>query len=212
MRRATGPTLIIAAFAIGVLAASVVPAAARRAHCRHCAVPFQTLVPVPEIEGPPPIYPYGQIPDPGVPYNDIPFGWDDRGSGGPPASQNFPYSQGFVLTYTVRHTDEARPGGALSRYAEVGKALAGCWSSSDATRKDWHEMTLRVSFKRDGSINGIPRIQHLDAPGDAGEHSKLQSDFIATLDQCAPLRFTPALGAAIAGQIFAIRFIQAKDT
>ena len=140
---------------------------------------------------------------------DIPFQWDDP-QDAPSFSDSPPLPQGFVLTYRIRHGDAPGPSGPIDRYAEVGAALAACWATNGATG-DWREVTLRFSFRRDGSINGIPRVQHLDAPGDAGAMDKLRSAFLSTLDRCTPLRFAPSLGQAIAGQIFAIRFLLAKD-
>lgn len=196
-REAAGAVLALAALLV-----SAVPAAARLRHCRACEAPYgyDPWTDLPEEDLPPGGYPYG----------DIPFQWDDHAN--PPFSENPPLPQGFVLTYTVRHGSQPRPKGPLNRYADVGRALAACWASSDATTKDWREVTLRLSFKRDGSINGVPRVQYINAPGDASTLSNLRSGFLSTLGQCAPLTFSPSLGAAIAGQIFSIRFVQAKDT
>jgi hypothetical protein len=140
---------------------------------------------------------------------DVPFQWDDP-EDAPPAADNPPLPQGFVLTYRIKHGQAAGPANPLNRYAEVGAALAACWASS-ATTEDWRDVTLRFSFRRDGSINGVPRVQHIEAPGDAPALEKLKTSFLSTLDHCTPLRFSSSLGQAIAGQIFAIRFIQAKD-
>lgn len=142
----------------------------------------------------------------------LPFGWDE-GAQAPPEIAPFP--QGFVLTVLV--TPSAIPtrdgGHALDRYAEVAPALGRCWSPLlEVADAKWRDVTLRVSFRRDGSVNGKPRIVHVSAPADPDAVDRGRRSLLAALDHCTPLPFTPALGRAIAGQIFAIRFVQQRTS
>ena len=68
-------------------------------------------------------------------------------------------------------------------------------------------MTLRLSFRRDGSLFGRPRMTYVKAVGGADGEAALATSIFAALQACCPLRFTPALGAAIAGRTFLIRFV-----
>ena len=65
-----------------------------------------------------------------------------------------------------------------------------------------------MSFRRDGSIFGKPRITYIKAAGGTdGEAALATSIYAAAIAACSPLRFTPSLGAAIAGRTFLIRFV-----
>ncbi len=89
-----------------------------------------------------------------------------------------------------------RPGG-------VAAALAACWHPPH----EGDEITTRLSFRRDGSVFGKPRITYMKAAGGADGEAALATSLIRAVASCAPLRFTPALGEAIAGRVLLIRFV-----
>ena len=64
---------------------------------------------------------------------------------------------------------------------------------------------MRLSFSRSGTVIGEPRVTYIRAPAQAGLREKIVSSVLAAVKACTPLPFTPALGAAIAGRMFAIR-------
>jgi hypothetical protein len=136
------------------------------------------------------------------------FGREDE----TPFSDNPPLPEGFVLTVPVggdREPDEAPSPAVLNRYPEVAGALSRCFDpAASLGTRSWGEITLRVSFKRDGSVNGIPRIIYPAAPSDPALATELKSSLLSALAHCTPLHLSPSLGGAIAGQIFAIRFTQ----
>ena len=92
----------------------------------------------------------------------------------------------------------------LGRYVEVGQALGACFPATPGLT--WGAITLRVSFRRDGSVFGEPRIPFSDAPTPE-QKAALARSLLAALKGCTPLHVSPSLGGAIAGEIFAIRFI-----
>lgn len=127
--------------------------------------------------------------------------------------QNAPYTQGFVLDVVTPTSDDDKPqrpaSGALTRYRQVADQLAQCWRPpSTFDGSSWAQVTLRVSFKRDGSINGVPRIPYSDQGLTEAARSDLRQSLMAALQRCTPLNLSSGLGAAIAGQIFALRFIE----
>ena len=139
---------------------------------------------------------------------DIPWAWDDAP---PPPVAPF-YPQGFALTVPLR-PNRPGPGPAshpvLTRYRDVGDALGMCWNpDADLRSGHWHEVTLRTSFKRDGTVNGVPRVVYVSATAEPKTRESLAASLLAALSACTPLNVSPSLGNAIAGQIFAIRFIQ----
>ena len=86
---------------------------------------------------------------------------------------------------------------------DVARSIARCWHPPH----EGDEITLRMSFRRDGSIFGKPRITYEKASGGADGEAALANSIFAAIEACSPLRFTPSLGAAIAGRTFLIRFV-----
>ena len=124
-----------------------------------------------------------------------------------------PYPQGFAIDVPVvpgrdRRADAA-PHGRLTRYREVADALAACWAPpAQFDDHPWNQVTLRVSFKRDGTVNGLPRVPYVDEGLTGTARSGLTQSLMGALKRCTPLPLSATLGAAIAGQIFALRFIE----
>ncbi len=118
-----------------------------------------------------------------------------------------PYSlpHGFTLTVPMGPGPMPAAPNPLTRYAQVATALGACWHPPTPDDADWSDITLRVSFKRDGMINGLPRIPYV-AAADAARRAAVENSLLGALRACTPLPFSPSLGAAIAGEIFAIRF------
>ncbi|MDX7952911.1 hypothetical protein P7D22_17230 [Lichenihabitans sp. Uapishka_5] len=130
-----------------------------------------------------------------------------------PPSIPSPYPQGFVLDVPMRSdpdgSEPVAPFGVLNTYRAVADALGRCWRPPPRfAGQRWTTVTLRVSFKRDGSVNGMPRIPYADPGLTADARSGLNQSLTAALQRCTPLKVTPGLGSAIAGQIFALRFIE----
>jgi hypothetical protein len=106
------------------------------------------------------------------------------------------YSNHFIIT-----TDERRSG-LVHLPKEVGPSLAACWQAPHAG----DQVTVQLSFKRDGSIFGKPRINYAE-PVSASSSQELTESILKAIDACVPLQLTPRLAANIAGQVFVIRFI-----
>jgi hypothetical protein len=67
-------------------------------------------------------------------------------------------------------------------------------------------ITITFAMKRDGSLLGIPRISYSHFNGNVVDSRRFVEDVRHALNSCLPLKITPALGAAIAGQIFFVTF------
>ena len=114
------------------------------------------------------------------------------------------FAHGFHLSVKVGAGQSFAVPPTLGRFAEVGPALGRCFTPP--TDFAWNSVTLRVSFRRDGSVFGEPRVPYSDA-ATADQKSALARSLLDGLKRCAPLPLSPSLGAAVAGEIFAIRFI-----
>ena len=114
------------------------------------------------------------------------------------------FAHGFHLSVKVGDGQTFASPPVLNRFAEVAPALGRCFSPPAGVT--WGSVTLRVSFKRDGSVFGLPLVPYSDA-ATADQKSDLAQSLLAGLKRCTPLPLSPSLGAAVAGEIFAIRFI-----
>jgi hypothetical protein len=106
------------------------------------------------------------------------------------------YSSQIIIT-----TDERRSG-PVDLPPEVGPSIAACWQAPH----QGDQIAVQLSFRRDGSIFGKPRINYVK-PMDSLSTQALTESIFKALDACLPLQFTPRLAANIAGQVFVIRFI-----
>lgn len=109
-----------------------------------------------------------------------------------------------------RSQDDAPPTlGTVNTLRDVGRAIQSCWDPGEV-RYSGQEITILVSFKRNGEVLGKPKITHYRAgePNAANRDAFTQAVRDAFV-RCSPLPFSPALGAAVAGRPFTFRFIDA---
>ncbi len=69
------------------------------------------------------------------------------------------------------------------------------------------DVTVRFAVRADGSLIGERRVSYLAAPVDARARELLARSALAAVESCAPLPLSAGLGQAIAGRVFAVRFI-----
>jgi hypothetical protein len=88
--------------------------------------------------------------------------------------------------------------------------LYSCWRPPPASRANPIDITVIVSFNREGAILGQPRITY--ESGNAGDNDRIayRIAVMETLQRCAPLPFTEGLGGAVAGRPFAVTFRSRK--
>jgi len=96
----------------------------------------------------------------------------------------------------------------LNTIAEVFAALEACWVPPDLDQsRAGMQITVMVAFKRSGELLGKPRITY-ESPGATEEERMTYRAALAqALARCLPLRFTDALGGALAGRPMTLRFI-----
>jgi hypothetical protein len=94
----------------------------------------------------------------------------------------------------------------LDSIRDVVARLHSCWKPPPASRANPIDITVVVSFNREGAILGRPRITHESANATDDERLAYRIAVMETLQRCTPLPFTEALGRAVAGRPFAIPF------
>jgi hypothetical protein len=99
----------------------------------------------------------------------------------------------------------------LDTIRDVVARLVGCWKPPPLSRANPMDITVLVSFNREGRILGHPRITHESEQ--ASDHDRLQYRIavMEMLQRCTPLPFTEALGGAIAGRPFVVPFRTRKS-
>src|SRR3982074_1295034 len=107
-------------------------------------------------------------------------------------------------------TMQAEPG-QVDNIKEAFARLRTCWKPPPASRANPHvEITVIVSFRRDGTILGRPKITYESEHATDNDRLEYRIAVMETLQRCTPMPFTDAMGGAIAGRPFAIRFQNRK--
>jgi hypothetical protein len=105
-----------------------------------------------------------------------------------------------VLLPALAAGEPARPKGPLNTLADVRRALQGCWQwPPRAEARAGMELTVRLSFKRDGEIFGA-RITYQSRNVSEEERALYHGALLQALSRCSPLPLSPGLGEAIAGR------------
>jgi hypothetical protein len=91
----------------------------------------------------------------------------------------------------------------ITRVHGIATGIAACWRPPH----DDDQVTVRISFTREGAVIGEPRIVYVRSSGGRGDDDALARSMMAAIRDCTPLNFSARLGAAIAGQVLNIRFI-----
>jgi hypothetical protein len=101
-----------------------------------------------------------------------------------------------------------KPQAPLNTLKDIGAALQACWvpPPMDQSRPGM-QITVQMSFKRTGELLGQPRITFESAGASDDERLAYRIAVAQTLQRCAPLPFAKALGNAVAGRPFTMRFI-----
>jgi hypothetical protein len=89
---------------------------------------------------------------------------------------------------------------------DVYAKLHSCWRPPPASRANPIDITVIVSFNREGAILGQPRITYESANAGDTDRVAYRIAVMEALQRCTPLPFTEGLGGAVAGRPFAVTF------
>ena len=114
-----------------------------------------------------------------------------------------------TLAQTQRPGMGVAPQGPLNTLIDVRDAIRGCWKWPPMSEvRQGMELTIRLSFKRNGEIFGA-RLTYETPNVSDDERRMYYGVLLEALKLCSPLPFSPSLGEAVAGRPFIFRF---KDT
>jgi hypothetical protein len=92
----------------------------------------------------------------------------------------------------------------LQTLRDIAPAVSKCWSPPYISGVG--QVTVMLSFRRDGTIIGTPRITFSSA-AEPDQKQMLAESLLGALRKCGPLPLSDSLGAAIAGRMFAIKIL-----
>ena len=94
----------------------------------------------------------------------------------------------------------------LDTIKDVFAKLHSCWRPPLGSGVSQLDITVVVSFNREGAILGQPRITFETAGAGDSDRIAYRIAVMETLQRCTPLPFTEGLGGAIAGRPLAVTF------
>ena len=95
---------------------------------------------------------------------------------------------------------------ALDSLKEIFARLHSCWKPPPLSLANPIDITVVVSFNREGVILGHPRITYESEQASDNDRLQYRIAVMETLQRCTPLPFTEGLGGAVAGRPLAIPF------
>jgi hypothetical protein len=114
----------------------------------------------------------------------------------------------LAATVAVAQTQEQPQEQPLNTLKDVIAALRACWEPPpiDQSRPGM-QITVQMSFRRNGELLGHPRITFESVGASDDERLAYRIAVAKMLKRCSPLPFTDALGNAIAGRPLTMRLI-----
>jgi hypothetical protein len=94
----------------------------------------------------------------------------------------------------------------LDSIRDVLAKLHSCWKPPPASQANPMDITVIVSFNREGAILGHPRITHESDNASDNDRLKFRLAVMETLQRCTPMPLTEGLAGAIAGRPFVVSF------
>ena len=106
---------------------------------------------------------------------------------------------------------QAEPAARVDSIKDVFARLRTCWRPPAAPRATpGIDITVIVSFNRDGHILGHPKISYESAEATDNDRLLYRIAVMETLQRCTPMPFTEGMAGAAAGRPFAVQFHNRK--
>jgi hypothetical protein len=105
---------------------------------------------------------------------------------------------------------DAKPAAPLNTLQDMFDAFCACWAPPAEEARPGMEITVRMSLNRKGEILGEPRFTFVLRETTDKIKASYRTAVVAMLSRCTPLPLTEALGGAVAGRPFTLRFIDSR--
>jgi hypothetical protein len=120
----------------------------------------------------------------------------------------FRFAAALLLMSSV--SARAEPG-EVNTLRDVFERLRTCWKPPPPmSAHPGIDITVIVSFNRDGNIFGHPKITYESEQADDNDRLKYRIAVMEALQRCTPMPFTEGMGGAIAGRPLRILFHNGK--
>ena len=96
----------------------------------------------------------------------------------------------------------------LENVSEIGPALLSCWHPPAVP--DGSAVTLRFSFRRDGSLMGVPLVTYVGVDGEAKAKREFADSAVRAVEACSPLELSPRFAATVGGKVYVMQFAVRK--
>jgi hypothetical protein len=116
---------------------------------------------------------------------------------------------GAALFVLLSVTAQAEPA-EVNTIREVFARLKTCWKPPPASRANPIDITVRVSFNRNGDILGHPRITYESEQATDNDRLLYRIALMEALQRCTPMPFTEGMAGAVAGRPLTIQFQNRK--
>ena len=112
----------------------------------------------------------------------------------------------FALSSLTAQAEVAQ----VNTIREVFEKLRNCWTPPPASSAHPIDITVIVSFNRNGDIIGHPRISYESEHATDNDRLMYRIAVMEALQRCTPMPFTEGMAGAIAGRPFRIQFQNRK--
>ena len=100
----------------------------------------------------------------------------------------------------------------INTFKDLEAALLACWVPPPTEQsRPGMQITVLMSYKRDGELFEQPRIVFQSREASKAERSSYRIAVAQMLERCASLPFTEALGSAVAGQPFTMTLVDDRE-
>jgi hypothetical protein len=89
---------------------------------------------------------------------------------------------------------------------EMFERIFSCWRPPPASVANPIDITVMMSFNRDGQILGHPRITYESEQASDNDRLQYRLAVMDALQRCTPMPFTEGMAGAWAGRPFTVRF------
>jgi hypothetical protein len=110
------------------------------------------------------------------------------------------------LVSTAPAAAQPAPPAQLDTLKDIFVRLHSCWRPPPLSQAEPIDITVVVSFNREGVILGHPKITYESEHASDNDRLKYRVAVMETLQRCTPLPFTEGLGGAVAGRPLAVPF------
>ena len=114
------------------------------------------------------------------------------------------FSVGIVAVALLSRPAEAQTIEQLNTIADIYAAVRTCWKAPNISGPA--EITVRLSFTRDGKILGKARVTYENKTVSVENRLRFRIAVMNAFKRCTPFSFRPDLGDAVAGKPFNFRF------